>query len=158
GADDESAERQAGPGEGCDRERMRERDGHGDRVSLVLRRAGRAVAERVTGASGSPPSIAIPETGRRPATTVGHAACRTRRTSWCSPSGRNMGGTMHIFGFEDYVGPEVQGFHRVPVPTVGPETIRIRVLAAGVNPADVKVRSGARQQGFPVVFPMAMGR
>lgn len=65
---------------------------------------------------------------------------------------------MYIFGFENYGGPDVQGFHRVPVPTVAPETIRIRVVAAGVNPADVKVRSGARQQGFPVVFPMAMGR
>lgn len=67
-------------------------------------------------------------------------------------------GVMRIFGFEGYGGPEVQGFHQVPEPVTDEATVRIEVVAAGVNPADVKVRSGARQQGFPVVLPMAMGR
>lgn len=65
---------------------------------------------------------------------------------------------MRIFGFEAYGGPEVQDFHEVPVPVCGERSVRIEVLAAGVNPADVKVRSGARRRGFPVSFPMAMGR
>ncbi|MGO1397624.1 MAG: NADP-dependent oxidoreductase [Brevibacterium yomogidense] len=65
---------------------------------------------------------------------------------------------MRIYGFDDYGGPEVQRFHEVEEPTMQDGCVRIRTVTAGVNPADIKVRSGARQSGFPVEFPMAMGR
>lgn len=48
---------------------------------------------------------------------------------------------MRIFGVDRCGGPEVQRFHDVTPPPADPGTVRIRVLAAGVNPADVKVRA-----------------
>lgn len=65
---------------------------------------------------------------------------------------------MQIFGFESHGGPEVAGYLDVPVPRADPGTVLVEFVAAGVNPADIKVRSGARQGAFPVRFPMAMGR
>lgn len=65
---------------------------------------------------------------------------------------------MKIYGFNSYGGPEVEEFLDVPEPELRPGTVLIETVAAGVNPADIKVRSGARQAGFPVEFPMAMGR
>ena len=65
---------------------------------------------------------------------------------------------MRIYGFDEYGGPDVQRFHEVEEPPIREGSMRVRTVAAGVNPADVKVRSGARQSGFPVEFPMAMGR
>lgn len=65
---------------------------------------------------------------------------------------------MKIYGFTSYGGPEVEEFLDVPEPAMRPGTVLIETVAAGVNPADIKVRGGARQGGFPVEFPMAMGR
>lgn len=65
---------------------------------------------------------------------------------------------MKIYGFNSYGGPEVEEFLDVPEPELHPGTVLVETVAAGVNPADIKVRSGARQEGFPVEFPMAMGR
>lgn len=65
---------------------------------------------------------------------------------------------MRAFGFTEYGGPEVTRLMQVedPVPAAGQVLIRLR--ASGVNPADIKVRSGLRQGRIPVRFPMAMGR
>ena len=65
---------------------------------------------------------------------------------------------MRILGFEEYGGPEVARPMQVEEPAPGRGQLLVRMTAAGVNPADVKVRSGQRQGGFPVRFPMAMGR
>ena len=65
---------------------------------------------------------------------------------------------MQIFGFGSFGGPEVAGYLDVPVPRAEPGKVLVEMVAAGVNPADIKVRSGARQGAFPVRFPMAMGR
>ncbi|MDF8263966.1 NADP-dependent oxidoreductase [Luteipulveratus flavus] len=65
---------------------------------------------------------------------------------------------MRIFGFDEYGGPEVARELDVPDPVVAPGQVLIRTRAAGVNPADVKVRSGDRVGKVEVVFPMAMGR
>jgi NADPH:quinone reductase-like Zn-dependent oxidoreductase len=46
---------------------------------------------------------------------------------------------MHQFG-----GPDVLQFEDAPEPQAGPGEIRIRVIAAGVNPADWKMRENAR--------------
>ncbi|GGC99291.1 NADPH:quinone reductase [Tersicoccus solisilvae] len=65
---------------------------------------------------------------------------------------------MHAFAFASHGGPEVAGHLELPVPAPGPGELLVRMAAAGVNPADVKVRSGQRQGAFDVRFPMAMGR
>ena len=65
---------------------------------------------------------------------------------------------MRIFGFAAYGGPEVQRHLDVPDPEVGPGQVLVQMTAAGVNPADIKVRSGRRHAQVPVTFPMAMGR
>ncbi|GAA5166012.1 NADP-dependent oxidoreductase [Ornithinimicrobium tianjinense] len=65
---------------------------------------------------------------------------------------------MRIYGFDRYGDAEVEGqFDLAPLePRDGP--VLVDVLAAGLNPADVKVRSGQRQGVVPVTFPMALGR
>lgn len=65
---------------------------------------------------------------------------------------------MRIFGFERYGGPEVQRFFEVPPPERRDGTVLVAMRAAGVNPADIKVRNGQRQGRVSVDFPMAMGR
>jgi len=47
---------------------------------------------------------------------------------------------------------------RSPVPGPGPGEIRIRVAAAGVNPIDWKLRSGAGREVLPVDLPAIPGR
>lgn len=64
-----------------------------------------------------------------------------------------------IYGFRRYGGSEVQEYIQVPLPESVPDgAVLVRPLAAGINPADIKVRNGARQGIFPVSFPMAIGR
>lgn len=65
---------------------------------------------------------------------------------------------MRIFGFQRYGGPDVLEFLDVPRPRPGKNDVLIDLRAVGINPADIKVRSGARQGAFPVEFPMAVGR
>ena len=65
---------------------------------------------------------------------------------------------MRIYGFTEYGGPEVERFLDVPDLVVTPGAVLVRLRAAGLNPADIKVRSGQRQGKVEVRFPMAMGR
>ncbi|GMA19015.1 NADP-dependent oxidoreductase [Arsenicicoccus piscis] len=65
---------------------------------------------------------------------------------------------MRLYGFDRYGGAQVQRFFDVPDPTPGPGQVVVRLAAAGINPADIKVRDGARQGTVPVQLPMAMGR
>ncbi|MEO6881515.1 MAG: NADP-dependent oxidoreductase [Mycobacteriaceae bacterium] len=44
-----------------------------------------------------------------------------------------------------------------PDPLLGPDTIVVRVRAAGVNPVDWKIREGYLQQAFPHVLPLVPG-
>ena len=59
------------------------------------------------------------------------------------------------FGFVGYGGPEQQEFLDRPTPVPGPGTLRIRVVAAGVNPADWKRRQG--RFGTGTAPPVVMG-
>lgn len=65
---------------------------------------------------------------------------------------------MRIYGFDEYGPAEVEHFADVPDPVAAPGTVLVRTTAAGVNPADIKVRAGQRIGKVEVVFPMAMGR
>ena len=61
------------------------------------------------------------------------------------------------FGFKGYGGPEVQAFMEVPKPVPGPSELLVAVRAAGVNPADWKVRSGFMREVFPLELPAVFG-
>lgn len=65
---------------------------------------------------------------------------------------------MRMFGFSRYGGPEVMEHFDQPRPRPGAEDVLIELRAASINPADIKVRNGERQEQFPVNFPMALGR
>ncbi|GAA1389544.1 NADP-dependent oxidoreductase [Luteococcus peritonei] len=65
---------------------------------------------------------------------------------------------MRIYGFDRYGDAQVQQYFELPVPTPGPEQVVIELVAAGLNPADIKVRNGQRQGKVAVSFPMAIGR
>ncbi|MDG4799381.1 NADP-dependent oxidoreductase [Micromonospora sp. WMMD980] len=47
--------------------------------------------------------------------------------------------------------------HELPTPPVGPDTVLVRVRAAGVNPVDWKVRAGHLDGAFPSHFPLVPG-
>ncbi|GAB3307449.1 zinc-binding dehydrogenase [Epidermidibacterium keratini] len=64
---------------------------------------------------------------------------------------------MRILGFREYGGPEVLSELDVPDPSPGEGQVVIDLRASGINPADIKVRNGSNP-GFPVEFPMAVGR
>lgn len=63
-----------------------------------------------------------------------------------------------VYGFAEYGGPEQQDFWDQPKPTPGPSELLIAVKAAGVNPIDVKLRSGAYHAFMPVDLPSVMGQ
>lgn len=65
---------------------------------------------------------------------------------------------MRIFGFSEYGDASASAVLEVPDPTPGPGQVLVQMAAAGVNPADIKVRSGQRRDTVEVNFPMAMGR
>lgn len=61
-----------------------------------------------------------------------------------------------VYVFTGYGGPETQQLIERPVPTPGPGELAIEVRAAGVNPADWKIREG--QLGRHWSLPAPMGR
>jgi NADPH:quinone reductase-like Zn-dependent oxidoreductase len=65
---------------------------------------------------------------------------------------------MKAVAFSDYGGPEVLEVRDVPETHAGPGQVRIAVRAAGVNPIDWKVRSGALRQAMQLTFPAIDGR
>jgi NADPH:quinone reductase-like Zn-dependent oxidoreductase len=63
-----------------------------------------------------------------------------------------------VYGFAEYGGPEKQDFWDQPKPVPGPTELLIAVKAAGVNPIDVKLRSGAYHAFMPLDLPSVMGQ
>lgn len=59
---------------------------------------------------------------------------------------------MNTFG-----GPEVLELVELPEPLLGPDQVTLRVVGAGVNPVDWKIREGWLAQAFPHVFPVIPG-
>jgi len=67
-----------------------------------------------------------------------------------------MATRMRAISQRAYVGPEVLEVAQTGQPAPGPGETLVRVLAAGVNPADGKIRSGAgRQVRRPAAHPGA---
>ncbi len=48
---------------------------------------------------------------------------------------------------------EVLRVGKMPIPEPGPGEVRVRIVASGLNPTDVKSRGGSRPMGFPRVVP-----
>lgn len=64
---------------------------------------------------------------------------------------------MRAIIYTEYGGPGVLHVADVDEPRPGPGQVRLRVAAAGVNPFDAKVRSGAMQGMVPTKFPAIPG-
>lgn len=58
---------------------------------------------------------------------------------------------------DEFGGPDVLHVAEVDDPQPGPGQVRLRVGAAGVNPFDAKVRSGAMEQQFHTKLPKVLG-
>lgn len=65
---------------------------------------------------------------------------------------------MRAVRYHQYGGVETLVVEQAPDPPPGPGEIRVRVAAAGVNPVDWKVRSGAVREVLPVDLPAIPGR
>lgn len=63
---------------------------------------------------------------------------------------------MRAIVYRTYGGPEVLGLDEVPTPVLSPPEVLVRVMAAGVNPADWQIRSGKRTR-LPEPFMMIPG-
>lgn len=64
---------------------------------------------------------------------------------------------MKAIQFSEYGGPEVLRVADVDEPHAGPGQVRIVVRAAGVNPADWKIREGQWQEFRPLTLPAGVG-
>ncbi len=64
---------------------------------------------------------------------------------------------MRAVRFEQYGGPEVLQVVEVPDPVPGPGELLVAVKAAGINPGEGKIRSGALHERWPATFPSGQG-
>ncbi|MGP4110019.1 NADP-dependent oxidoreductase [Streptomyces sp. 4N509B] len=64
---------------------------------------------------------------------------------------------MRAVFYRRYGGPEVLELGELPMPKVGPDSVLVRVAAAGVNPVDWKARSGYLDPILDTVFPVVPG-
>lgn len=65
---------------------------------------------------------------------------------------------MRGVAFDDYGGPEVLTLRDdLPEPPVGPDTVLVRVHAAGVNPVDLLIRAGGLAGAYPHHLPIVPG-
>lgn len=65
---------------------------------------------------------------------------------------------MRGVSFDRFGGPDVLTFRDdLPEPPLGPDTVLVRVHAAGVNPVDVGIREGRLAGAYPHHFPIVPG-
>lgn len=64
---------------------------------------------------------------------------------------------MKAISYARYGGPEVLELGEVDDPKVGPDSVLVKVRAAGVNPVDWKCREGYLDPVLPAVFPVVPG-
>lgn len=60
---------------------------------------------------------------------------------------------MEAIVFEEFGGPGVLGLAQAEEPHAGPGQVRVKVMAAGVNPLDYKIRYGWMEQASPTTLP-----
>ena len=71
--------------------------------------------------------------------------------------GNRLAGMTTAYGFTEYGGPDTQSYFDVTLPPPGAGQLLVSVRAAGVNPADWKVRAGTRKDTVPVTLPAVLG-
>ena len=59
--------------------------------------------------------------------------------------------------FDRYGGIEELKVVEVPTPTAGPGQVVVEVIAAGINPGEAKIRTGALHDRWPAAFPSGQG-
>jgi NADPH2:quinone reductase len=59
--------------------------------------------------------------------------------------------------FDRYGGTEVLYLAEIPVPTPAAGEVLVAVRAAGINPGEATIRSGAMHERFPATFPSGQG-
>ena len=59
--------------------------------------------------------------------------------------------------FDRYGDPDVLDVREVPDPQPGPGTVAVDIVAAGINPGEAKIRSGALHDMWPATFPSGQG-
>ncbi|GGX13447.1 NADP-dependent oxidoreductase [Streptomyces chryseus] len=64
---------------------------------------------------------------------------------------------MEAIVYETFGGPEVLRHSRVGKPEPGPGQVRVKVMAAGVNPVDYKIRYGWMDAFYPTTLPAVPG-
>lgn len=64
---------------------------------------------------------------------------------------------MKAVRFHRYGGVEVLGVEEIEPRPLGPRDVLVRVLAAGINPGETKIRTGALHERFPASFPSGQG-
>lgn len=64
---------------------------------------------------------------------------------------------MKAVRFHRYGGIDVLGVEEVSPRPVGARDVLVRVRAAGINPGEAKIRSGALRERFPATFPSGEG-
>jgi NADPH:quinone reductase-like Zn-dependent oxidoreductase len=64
---------------------------------------------------------------------------------------------MRAVRFDRYGGRQVLYVDHAPVPESGPGGVLVRVKAAGINPGQAAIRSGAPAASFPATFPSGQG-
>ncbi|MGN6436548.1 MAG: NADP-dependent oxidoreductase [Agriterribacter sp.] len=64
---------------------------------------------------------------------------------------------MKAIRMHDFGGPEVLMLEEVTKPVPAADEVLVKVIAAGVNPVDWKIRKGLRKDKFPVSLPLIPG-
>jgi NADPH:quinone reductase-like Zn-dependent oxidoreductase len=64
---------------------------------------------------------------------------------------------MRAVMYRRYGGPEVLEYGELPEPKLGPDSVLVRVAAAGVNPVDWKAQAGGLDGMLDAVFPVVPG-
>jgi NADPH:quinone reductase len=65
--------------------------------------------------------------------------------------------TARAVRFDRYGGPEVLYVADIEMPSPGPGEVLVEVRAAGINPGEIGIRSGAMHEMFPATFPSGEG-
>ncbi len=68
-----------------------------------------------------------------------------------------IGETSQAVRFDRYGGREVLYIAEVPMPIPAPGEVVVSVRAAGINPGEAAIRSGALHDRFPATFPSGQG-
>lgn len=64
---------------------------------------------------------------------------------------------MRAVALNEYGDPDVLAVQELPEPPTGPDTVLVRVAAAGVNPVDFKIRQGYLRGAYPHHEPLVPG-